>query len=186
MPNITIEGVRISYPNLFQAKQVNNQGDPKFSAAFIIPNTNPALAQLKALAAELVAKAHPNGKPHNFKELPICAGEVYQNGKHANNPAYMGHHVLNTGKSAAQGQPYVLDQAMNKILDPAAIYPGMIVNVALSVYTYSNISKGVTTGLEGVQIVRDGERLDSKPAAEELFKPIDVVSGGGGEVDPLG
>lgn len=191
MPNITIENVRISYPSLFQAKQINNTGDPKFSAAFLIPTTNPKLRELFDLAEQVKATKYPGGElPHNFRPLPCY--DAAQNPKYAQDPNYAGIWVLNSSKNANQGQPYVLDQAMNKVLDPSTIYAGMYVNVALSVYCYSHpTSKGVTTGLEGVQIVRDGERLDSKPSAEELFQPIAVDNGGGmppagGGFDPLG
>ena len=184
--NITIEGVRISYPNLFTPKQINNNGDPKFSAAFIIKADNPKLRELVEKAKAMVALKFPNGTPHNFKQLPICKGEVYQDGKHANNPDYMGHYVLNTSKGAAQGRPAVVDQNMQEVIDPSKIYAGQVVNVAVSVYTYNNISKGVTTGLEAVQIVRDGDRLDNKPSVDELFQPISVTEDtADGGFDPL-
>ena len=184
--NITIPNAIISYPNLFTAKQVNNQGAPKYSAAFIIRADNPKLKELVAAASDLTAKAYPDGVPHNFKTLPLCKGEVYQDGKHKNDPIYQGAYVLNTSKDAAQGKPSVVDGNMQPVLDPGKVYPGLVVNVAVSVYTYKNVSKGVTTGLEAVQIVRDGERLDNKPSVNELFKPIDVIETGGGNVDPLG
>ena len=182
--NVTLNEVRISYPHLFQAKQINNQGDPKFSAAFIIRADNPALRQLVDTANRLAAEAHPGGLPHNFKTLPLTKGED----KYPGNADYVGTYVLNTSKGSAQGRPSVVDQNMQEVIDPGKVYPGMVVNVAVSVYTYSNVSKGVTTGLEAVQLVRDGDRLDNKPSVDELFKPLDVPGESGGAAggfDPL-
>lgn len=186
MATVTIENVRISYPHLFQAKQIAGQGDPKYSAAFLIKADNPKLPELLRLANAAVASAYPDGKlPHGFKPLPLYKGEE----KYPGNPAYAGYYILNSSKAAAQGAPQVVDQNMNKVVDPGKIYPGLVVNVAVSVYTYKQpMAKGVTTGLEAVQIVCDGERLDNKPSAEELFKPLDVVGGAGGAAsfNPLG
>jgi len=182
--NVTINDVRISYPHLFQAKQINNQGDPKFSAAFIIKADNPGLKLLVEKAKTLVAEKYPGGTPHNFKQLPLAKGED----KYPGNADYVGTYVLNTSKGAAQGRPSVVDQHMQEVIDPGKVYPGMVVNVAISVYTYANVSKGVTTGLEAVQLVRDGDRLDNKPSVDELFKPLDVPGESGGAAggfDPL-
>lgn len=196
---LTINEVRISYPQLFTAKQINNQGDPKYSAAFLIPETHPALKKLFGLAEQAVNEKYPDGNlPHKFKTLPCY--KASENPKYAGKPEYAGMWILNSSKGAAQGAPQVVDQQMNKVLNPSQIYPGMVVNVAVSIYTYDHsMAKGVTTGLEAVQIVRDGERLDDRPSADELFKPIDVQegsaggglnpfanSGGGGNRNPLG
>lgn len=169
---ITIENVRISYPALFQPKQIAGQGDPKYSAAFIIDAKNPGLQKLKDAANEAVKKAYPDGKiPHGFKALPLHKGED----KYPNDSTYAGQYILNT---SAKSAPAVVDQNMGKVIDPSRVYPGMFVNVAVSVYTYNQtLSKGVTTGLEAVQLVRDGERLDSRPNVNDLFKPIEVNEG---------
>lgn len=193
MPNITINNVRISYPKLFTASQVQGQGELKFSGAFLIAETDPQLRALFDLANQVTAAKYPTGqKPHGFKPLPCY--KAAENPKYAGNPDYEGMWVLNSSKNASQGAPAVVDQNMNKVLDPSAIYPGMYVNVALSVYCYGDkpgsMSKGVTTGLEAVQIVRDGDRLDNRPAVGELFKPIDVQDGpapaAAGAFNPLG
>lgn len=178
MPNLTIENVRISYPKLFQAEQINGQGDPKFSAAFLIPETHPKLHELFKIAEEVVNAEYPDGKrPHNFKPLPCY--RATDNPKYAGKPEYNGIWVLNSSKNSKQGAPVVVDQQMNRVLDQSLIYPGLYVNVAVSIYSYSHpTSKGVTTGLEAVQIVRDGDRLDNRPSVDELFQPIDVPESG--------
>jgi hypothetical protein len=175
MPTVTLENVRISYPTLFTPKQVAGQGEPKYSAAFIIDNNNPGLKKLLALRDEVVKTAYPTGKiPSGFKGLPLYAGED----KHPGNEDYAGCHLLN---SSNKNKPVVVDQQMNKVLDPAQVYPGMFVNVAVSVYCYNQtLSKGVTCGLEAVQLVRDGERLDNRPNVNELFSPIAVPGEAGG------
>src|SRR6266850_2978351 len=46
---IKLNDVRLTFANaLFSAKQVNSQGDPKFSASFLFAPTHPAAAAIKA------------------------------------------------------------------------------------------------------------------------------------------
>jgi hypothetical protein len=178
MPTITIDNVRISYPKLFVAKQIKGKGEFKYSAAFLIPVNHLKLMELYQIAEQVIAEAYPSGQiPHNFKALPCYDAAL--NPKYAALPDYAGVWVLNTSKRADQGAPEVVDQNMQAVIQPGKIYPGLVVNVGLSVYCYDvETSKGITTGLEAIQIVKDGPRLDNKPSADELFQPI-AVSGGG-------
>jgi hypothetical protein len=193
MPNVTIEEVRISYPKLFVAKQIKGKGELKYSAAFLIPVNHPKLAELYRVAEEVIAKKYPNGQiPHGFKPLPCY--DAATNPKYAVLPDYLNMWVLNTSKKADQGAPEVVDQNMQRVIEPGKVYPGLVVNVAVSVYCYDvDLSKGVTTGIEAIQIVREGPRLDNKPSADELFQPIAVsgspggsAGGPGGTFNPLG
>lgn len=185
--NITLENVRMSYPTLFVAKRITADSKPKFSCALIIRADDPKLKELVDTAKRLVDAKYPEGAPSKFKGLPLQKGEEYQDGKHKNDPNYQGMYILNTGKAESQGRPAVVDQNMQEVLDPGKIYPGMYVNAAISVFIYDHPqSKGVTTGLEAIQLVRDGDRLDNKPSVDELFKPIDVPGGAtGGGYNPL-
>lgn len=50
------------------------------------------------------------------------------------------------------------------------IYPGAIVRVSLTAYGYDRKdSKGITLGLNNVQFIKDGPRLDSRKAPEDEF-----------------
>lgn len=61
-----------------------------------------------------------------------------------------------------------------KVLDPTEVYPGAIVRASLTPFTYGDKpqhkgNKGVSFGLNGIQFIRDGERLDNFVAAEDEF-----------------
>ena len=54
---VQLRDVRLAFPQLFDAKAVNGQGEPKFSASFIFPRSHPQLAELaKAVEAAAVTK----------------------------------------------------------------------------------------------------------------------------------
>jgi len=51
------------------------------------------------------------------------------------------------------------------------VYAGVIGRGLLSVFTYDNNGNtGVGLGLNGVQVIRDGERLDGRKRAEDVFE----------------
>ncbi len=53
------------------------------------------------------------------------------------------------------------------------LYPGCMVNVSLYAFTYDNSgNRGVTFGLNNIQKVADGKRLDNRKSAEEEFDAV--------------
>ena len=43
---LKLENVRLAFPALFEAKTVNGEGEPAFSASFLMPPDHPAVKQL--------------------------------------------------------------------------------------------------------------------------------------------
>ena len=58
---VTLKDVRITFPVLFEPKQVNGQGDPKFSASFLFPKSHPQKAEVERGLVE-AAKGKWNDK----------------------------------------------------------------------------------------------------------------------------
>jgi len=163
---VTLQGVRLSFPHLFQARAVQAGDDPKFGAAFLIPKNHPMLPTLQAAIKQ--EKANKWGA-----NIPATASSTLYDGD--TDPKYNtvadnhGCMILNT--SSAQDQPPVLvDVNLQKVINPATFYAGCYVNADIGVYGYDKgVSKGIAAGLNGVQFVQDGERLDSRPSAEDMF-----------------
>ena len=49
------------------------------------------------------------------------------------------------------------------------IYPGCYCRATVTIYSYDNKGKGIAFGLQNVQKVRDGDRLDNRTNAAEDF-----------------
>lgn len=163
---ISLQNVRLSHPHLFQARAVQAGDDPKFGAAFLIPKNNPAVpAILSAIEAEKTAQWGANAPP--------SAGSTLYDGdtdpKYNIKPENHGHYILNSS-SAAEQPPILVDMNGQKVINPATFYPGCYVNADVGFYGYDKgVSKGIAAGLNGVQFVQDGERLDNRPTAEQMF-----------------
>lgn len=185
---IYLESVRISYPHLFTPRAVNPGDEPKFGAAFIVPNDHKAWPEINAAVQKVIAEAF-GPQPGVMKDLPLKVGEKYYPG----DPNYAGCTVLNT---SAKTKPHVVDQNVKPVMDAGMIYAGCFVNASISIYTYKRpTGKGVAFGLDGVQFLRDGDRLDGRPAAENLFErvqgspapvaPVPGMPGGFGQGSPF-
>jgi len=178
---IKLQNVRLSFPNLFEAKQINGEGAPKFSAAFII---DPADAQVKTINAAIdsVAGAKWGAKAaENLKTLRkanrVClydgddkvawdgfAGNLYISASNAVRPL-----VLNADKTpltAQDGKPYA----------------GCYVNASLELWAQDNkYGKRVNATLMGVQFYRDGDAFAGGGTGDE--GDFDDVSSGADAAD---
>lgn len=64
---------------------------------------------------------------------------------------------------SSQFKPQVVDSAMNPIVDPARVYPGVWAILALNIYSYGvsppRPKKGLSFGLQNVMLIADDEKL---------------------------
>lgn len=176
---ITINNVRLSYCNLFQAKPPfnNPNGDPKFSCTILVPKTNTeAKAAIDAAIQQAidagVSKAwggvrppQPNICVHDGDGVKPSDGSPY-------GEECKGMWVF-TASAKADRPPFVVDGQVQKIIDPTQVYSGMWANVNVNFFAYNAAGKkGIGCGLNGVQKVRDDTPLSGQVTAEEAFSAI--------------
>lgn len=66
--------------------------------------------------------------------------------------------------------PEVIDRSGRKVTDYARVYPGVRARFSCNPFPYSNMgNSGVSLGLNNVQILGDGPRIDSRKAAVDEF-----------------
>ncbi len=172
---------RLSYPYLFTPKRAKKDGEKdKFCTALIFEEG----ADLKPMkeTAMRVAQARwpdaPNliragrmrwpfrGDPEDVREKGYPLGSTFMN------------------VSAGENRPGVVDASKNNVTDSNEAYAGRYVFVSLTAYTYDvNGNRGVTFGLNNVQLLEHGERLDGRLAAADEF---DVEDTGVEGMDDLG
>ena len=170
---VNLNNVRLTFPQLFDAKQVNGQGDPKFSAAFLIPRDHPqigavkeaikaaadakwgakALEVLKALQASDKLALHDGDAKSDYDGY---AGNLFVNASNKIRPLVIGQQ--REPLTAADGKPY----------------SGCYVNAIVEFWSQDNqFGKRVNASLLGVQFVKDGERLaGGGVASQDDFEPI--------------
>jgi hypothetical protein len=75
----------------------------------------------------------------------------------------------------SKNKPGIVDQVKRPILDPNQLYSGCYVKADLNAYAYEQEGgRGVAFGLNNIQKIADGERLDGRRDPQAVF---DVVEG---------
>lgn len=184
---ITINDVRFSYCNLFEAKAPLNDptGTPKYSLTVLVPKTNTAA---KAAIDQAIAKEIESGVASKWKgarppmpALPVHDGDgVRPSDGQPYGPECHGCWVFT---ASAKQQPFVVDRLVQTIIDPREVYSGIWGNVSVSFFAYNNAGKkGIGCGLNGVQKIRDGEALGGRVTAQDAFQAVDTAPAAAGDL----
>jgi len=142
MSNITLMGVIISYPTLFTAKAFTNsqgvpQGDPKYSADFLISPNHPQRAIVEKMASDAETAGFPGGMPSGCNNAVRSYDELY-NGSDSYNPSLSGWLVVKcTAKQ--DNKPAVVDINKQEVIDPSSAYGGAKVNAAIGISAIINL-----------------------------------------------
>lgn len=174
---------RLSFPNLFTPKAGMNGGDEKYSACLVFaPGTD--LSELEAAALN-VAKEKWADKAEGLlrtgrlrwpfrtdvEEKGYEPGSVFINVNSKNQPGVVGRYAGPDGKPVA-------------IEDPLEVYAGCYVRASVKAFAYDTSgNRGISFGLNNIQKLDDGPRLDGRKRAEDEFdatetEPASIGVGG--------
>lgn len=186
MSKIITPEARLSYPQLLVAKAMTDsagvaQGKAMFSVALVFTPDTDLTALKNAIVAtvvekfgqdkakEVLAKMVPGGSVRNPLRADIDkkygdGGNFFVNARNATKPQ-VAHPYADTN-----GRPKLMTDKEVEAL----MYPGCYVRASLNPFWFDKAgNKGVAFGLNNLQWLRDGERLDSRTSAENEF---DVVA----------
>lgn len=174
-----------SYANLLEPR-ADQTGKMKFSVSVLIAKArSKELDQLRAVALEVAtAKWGVKGKAYleNQKYPLIKDGDLKKDDEGKVDPVYKGMLVIST---RTDRKPGVIDAAKQPVFTDEDIYSGCLIRVSGNVFAYEvSGNKGVSFGLNNVQVLRKGTRLDGRKAAEDEFTEW-VDPEAGATADPL-
>jgi hypothetical protein len=190
---IKLKNVRLGFQDLFNAKSING-GEPKFTGTFICSDES-TISYAGKDGKDVVA---PHTKLNDlcqhvytekFGKVPAKAENWFYN--KADGSTHRGPHTNDDGDywagfdkdtwyiSASKKESMCLDGKMTVVdqhrkpiaANSGLMRSGVYVNVILDVYAYEGQSgKGLTSALEGVQLLRTGEPIGMTPidAANEF------------------
>jgi hypothetical protein len=173
---VKLTNVRLAFPALFEAKTVNGEGKPAFSAALLI---DPADRQVKAInaAIEQVAKDKWGAKADTMllglrktDKLALHDGDTK-----AQYDGFPGNLYI-SARSATR--PLVIDADKSPLVEAdGKPYAGCYVNASIELWAQdNNYGKRINASLGGIQFLRDGDAFAGGGAAsEDEFD--DVTSG---------
>lgn len=173
---LKLSNVRLAFPTLWEAKTVNGEGKPAFSATFLLDPADPQVKVINkaidqvgaekwgAKAAAILAAARKADKVclHDGDLKATYdgfAGNLYVSARNPVRPLVLG--ADKTPLAEADGKPYA----------------GCYVNVSLELWAQdNNYGKRVNATLLGVQFFRDGDAFAGGGVASE--DDFDDVSSG--------
>ncbi len=173
---VKLTNVRLAFPVLFEAKTVNGEGKPAFSASFLL---DPADPQVKALnqAIEQVAKDKWGAKAEAILKQMRAQDKValHDGDLKANYDGFPGNLYV-SARSATR--PLVIDKDKSPLTEQdGKPYAGCFVNALIELWPQdNNYGKRVNASLRGVQFFRDGDAFAGGGAASE--DEFDDISSG--------
>jgi len=154
---IKLSNVRLAFPVLFEAKTVNGEGKPAFSASFLL---DPSDTQAKVLnqAIEQVAKEKWGAKADVIlKQMRAQDKTALHDGDlKANYDGFPGNLYV-SARSATR--PLVIDADKTPLAEAdGKPYAGCYVNASIELWAQdNNYGKRINASLRGVQFFRDGD-----------------------------
>lgn len=160
----------LSYPHLYTPVAVK-PGDPeKYSASFIFTEEQQQTPEYAAMKAAVVAVAQEKWGDKTAAliksgKLQLPFRDEWEEKGYPENSTFISPRSGHAPGVVAWNLEPISEEAGKK-----EIYPGAIVRAQVSAFTWEYMGKvGVSFGLDNVQKLRDGERLDGRIAAKNAF-----------------
>ena len=162
----------LSYPALFQPRLARGAQKAKYQAALIFDPGTDLSELLQAVQAAAADRWGPDGVRalqtgqlkwpiRRGEEKGLPPGTLFINARSDYQPGCVSRY------RGPDGRPAI-------ITDPGQLYPGARVRADINAYPFDNSgNRGVTWGLNGIQKMGDGPRLDNRRNAQDQFEALD-------------
>lgn len=162
---LKLKNVRLAFPQLFEAKTVNGEGTPAFSASFILPPDHPQIKEINA-AIDATAKEKWGEKTAAILKAARAADKVclHDGDTKAEYEGYSGNLYISARNKT---RPTVVDTNKTELgVADGKPYAGCYVHAVLELWAQdNNYGKRVNASLRGVQFVKDGDAFAGGGAA---------------------
>lgn len=174
---ITAEAI-LSYPHIWAPQQPPSGGDPKYGAAFLFTDQEDLKPLQKAAFGVVVEKFGAEKAKEMLKtgRFRLVGGPYHSIRTDVEAKGYP-EEVVGFINANSNSQPGVVsiypdeEGRPSVITDESKVYPGVIVKASVTPYWYDvEGNRGVTWGLNNIQVIRDGERLDGRVPAQDEFE----------------
>jgi hypothetical protein len=167
--NVITPKARMSFPHLFTAHSAAEGAKPKFGVSLLIP-ADSDIQLLKDAAARVVKENWGDKVPKGLKSPFLKAGD------YESTAAFEGWTLI---RATAISKPGIVDPQNKGVTDESEVYPGRWCVASLRAFTYdTGTNKGVSFGLQNVQVLDHDEPLNGRARAEDEFEPAGGESGG--------
>ena len=154
---IKLNAVRLSFPQLFEAKTVNGEGKPAFSAAFLISPKDPQIAMINTAISTVAAEKWGAKADAILKTIRAADKTCLHSGDlKSNYDGFEGMMYISSRNPLKDSVVYSTRSPL--VAEDGRPYAGCYVNAVLELWTQdNNYGKRVNATLMGVQFYKDGE-----------------------------
>ena len=173
---IRIINARLAFPSLFEATSFNGEGDPAFSATFLIAKDDPQAETIRA-AIKQIAVDKWGAKANDILADLVRADRValHDGDYKSRYDGYQDHYYINASNKV---RPKVVDQKTNPLNQAdGKPYSGCYVNASIELWVQDNkYGKRINASLRGVQFVKDGEPFSGGGvASDDEFEALEAT-----------
>lgn len=160
--------VRFCYAHVFEPVSMNDGDTPKYNISILIPKSDTkTLDKIKKAieAAKQAGKAKiadKNGKIPSTLKIPLHDGDE----ERSDDETYANCYFINASSTR---KPSIVDANLDPIMDKEEFYSGCYGRASINFYAFNVQSKGIAAGLNNLQKLEDGERLEGGSSAEDDF-----------------
>jgi hypothetical protein len=162
---IKLTNVRLAFPQLFEAKTVNGEGKPAFSATLLVAANDPQVKAINA-AIDQVAKDKWGAKADAMLKQMRTADKValHDGDLKSTYEGFAGNLYVSARNPV---RPLVIDVDKTPLVEvDGKPYAGCFVNASIELWAQDNkYGKRVNATLGGVQFFRDGDAFAGGGAA---------------------
>ncbi|WP_416353907.1 DUF2815 family protein [Agrilactobacillus fermenti] len=160
--------VRLSFVHLLEPHAFEGQ-DPKYSTMILIPKSDKQtlnrIKKAQKAAYDAAKSSKLKGvKPENLKTT-LRDGDEEQDTE--SYPEFKNHYFINL---SSRTKPGIVDAHRDPVTSEEEVYSGVYARVSMNFYAYNTAgNKGISAGLNNVQIIADGDFLGGRARAEDDF-----------------
>lgn len=170
---VTTPMFRVSFPNLFKARKNDLNGKDEYSVMALF-DLKADLSKLKAAAQAAAVKKWGDKIPANLKSPFRDQGEKEKDGKMPE--GLVKGAMFLTLKSS--NRPTIVDQNLQEILESSKVYAGCYARASVAAFAYDQKgNRGVSFGLNHVQLMKDGDPLGNRVKVEDAFEAVATEGG---------
>lgn len=164
---VKLNNVRLAFPQLFEAKTVNGEGEPAFSASFLMDPKHPAIAELKAAFEKVGSEKWGAKWPTVKKEIEAKDRLALHDGDtKADYSGFEGNFFVSARNKT---RPLVIDRDKSPLTAAdGRPYAGCYVHASIELWCQDNAyGKRINASLRGVQFYKDGDAFAGGGAASD-------------------
>ena len=164
---------RLCFPNLFKPTSFEGSARETYNCVMVFPKGSD-LSKLKEIAKAAFNKTFPNGAKGARSPFRDGNEKVDDWGEVFRDTVFI--------RASSNIKPGVADRRKRLITDEEQVYSGCYARAIVHAFAYDvKGNRGVSFGLDAIQIVREGERLGGGAAAVNMFEDLGDDDDWGGE-----